>query len=664
MKISTILDHVDSGHMALPEFQRGYVWNANQVRGLMDSLYRRHPIGSLLVWATESDTARHRGDGNLAPGIVKLLLDGQQRITSLYGIIRGEPPRFFDGNARAFTGLHFHLDKEEFGFWQPVKMRDDPLWIDVSSLMKAGYDGIDEFVAKLAPSGAPGTGKFYGRLNRILGIRDVDLHIEEVTGGDKTVDVVVDIFNRVNSGGTTLSKGDLALAKICAEWPEGRDRMRAALHRWRKRGFDFKLDWLLRNVNTIVTGEAKFSHLHEVAPEKVKEGLARAETAIDNLLNLIGGRLGLDHDRVLFGQYAFPVMTHYISRRGGVLNDAVEQDKLLFWYVQSALWGRFSGSTETIIDQDLRQIEELDAGLDRLIRQLAVWHGGLRVLPEHFSGWSMGARFYPMLYLLSRVCDARDWGLGLSLNAHMLGRMNRLEVHHIFPRSVLYKAGYRRADVNAVANYCFLTKESNLQISDRRPEVYFPEIEDNHPGALKSQWIPMDRSLWRVDRYLDFLEARRSLLAQAANGFLGSLAHGADEPAAAEALVPSPATPGQVAEAADAPPPGVVDSDKEEQLLTTLNEWVAEQGLPEGEYLYELADPETGQPLAVLDLAWPEGLQEGLSQPVAVLINETQGTLDIANAHGYRYFTSAVDFCRYVEQEILAGAQAGDGSAT
>ena len=76
MKISTILDHIDSGHMALPEFQRGYVWSGDQVRGLFDSLYRRHPVGGLLVWATEAKTAAHRGDGPVVSGIVKLLLDG------------------------------------------------------------------------------------------------------------------------------------------------------------------------------------------------------------------------------------------------------------------------------------------------------------------------------------------------------------------------------------------------------------------------------------------------------------------------------------------------------------------------------------------------------------------------------------------------------------
>ena len=86
MRISTVLDHIDSGHMALPEFQRGYVWNRDQVRGLFDSLYRGHPVGGLLMWATESKTAEHRGEGALAPGVVKLLLDGQQRMTSIYGL--------------------------------------------------------------------------------------------------------------------------------------------------------------------------------------------------------------------------------------------------------------------------------------------------------------------------------------------------------------------------------------------------------------------------------------------------------------------------------------------------------------------------------------------------------------------------------------------------
>ena len=128
MKISAILDQIDIGGLALPTFQRGFVWNRDQVRGLMDSLYRRHPVGSLLVWVTSTDGVATKGDALLAPGTIQLLLDGQQRITTLYGLLRGEAPAFFDGNADTFTGLRFHLPSETFAFYQTSRMRDDPLW--------------------------------------------------------------------------------------------------------------------------------------------------------------------------------------------------------------------------------------------------------------------------------------------------------------------------------------------------------------------------------------------------------------------------------------------------------------------------------------------------------------------------------------------------------
>ena len=187
VKISTVLDHIETGHMALPEFQRGYVWNRDQVRGLFDSLYRRHPVGGLLVWATEAKTADHRGDGPIAAGVVKLLLDGQQRMTSLYGVVRGSPPEFFDGNTQAFTGLRFHLEDEVFGFYQSIKMQDDPLWIDVTKLFMSGQSGHEALIESLAEHPGIGTKaiKFSSRIARLFGILDTELHVEEVTGPEK-----------------------------------------------------------------------------------------------------------------------------------------------------------------------------------------------------------------------------------------------------------------------------------------------------------------------------------------------------------------------------------------------------------------------------------------------------------------------------------------------
>jgi hypothetical protein len=204
MQVQTILDQIDLGSMALPEFQRGYVWNREQVRSLAQSLYRRYPVGSLLVWVTKTESADPRGDVAPTPGSVRLLLDGQQRITSLYGIIRGKPPMFFEGNREAFTGLYFNLDEEAFEFHAPLKMKGNPLWIDVTQLMQEGIAEAMKRVLELPDVDGKAT-EYINRLNAVHGIQQIDLHIEEVVGEDKTVDVVVDIFNRVNSGGTKLS---------------------------------------------------------------------------------------------------------------------------------------------------------------------------------------------------------------------------------------------------------------------------------------------------------------------------------------------------------------------------------------------------------------------------------------------------------------------------
>lgn len=150
-------------------------------------------------------------------------------------------------------------------------MKEDPLWVEVSELMKNGADGIDQITSHIAERS-----RYFGRLLRLVGITDIDLHIEEVTGDDKTLDVVVEIFNHVNRGGTKLSKGDLALARICADWPEGRNTMKTELARWKESGYDFTLDRLLRSVNTVLTGEAKFLHLQGKGAKDVEDGLRRA----------------------------------------------------------------------------------------------------------------------------------------------------------------------------------------------------------------------------------------------------------------------------------------------------------------------------------------------------------------------------------------------------
>ncbi len=648
MQLSTILDQIDLGAIALPEFQRGYVWNRDQVRSLMHSLYHKHPVGGLLVWVTKTETASARGDGQLAAGSVELLLDGQQRITSLYGIVRGKPPNFFDGNEKAFTDLHFNLDEETFEFYAPSKMKGNPLWIDVTDLMRTGT-GV--FLERLMSNESlkPKITDYIGRITAVENIKNLEFHIDRVTGEDKTVDVVVDIFNRVNSGGTKLSKGDLTLAKICAEWPDARDEMKKRLAKWRSAGFKFKLDWYLRNINTVLTGEALFIAMKDVSIDSFKHGLDEAETFVDKLLNLIASRLGLDHDRVLGSRGSFPLMARYIFQRGGQFESQAERDRLLYWYVHTFLWGRYSGSTESYLNRDLEFIVDVspdayEEGLNKLIEGLRLQRGDLRLTEADFGGNTRGSRFYPLLYMMSCVCHARDFGSGDALTNHLLGSLSSLQVHHIFPKALLKEQGYKRGEINAIANFTFLTQETNLEVSRRDPGEYIPHYEEKMPGAVASHWIPMDPKLWKVENYLEFLAERRKLLADAANKFLDKLVAGD---------VPETETEINILDREVPAIPGRVEDEEEERVLRDGNTWLVGQDLPEGEFMYEHVHPDTNEVMAIFDLAWPEGLQPGLSQPVCVLLDEGPEIEEIANNAGYRFFTSIDTLKEYVELEIV-----------
>jgi len=310
------------------------------------------------------------------------------------------------------------------------------------------------------------------------------------------------------------------------------------------------------------------------------------------------------------------------------------------------MWGRYAGSVESVLNRDLHLIEEGPNEIDKLINELSQSRGNLRVSPSDFTGWSLGSRFYPVLYMLTRIWHAKDWDTGVELSSHLLGSLSSLELHHIFPKAQLKKQGYSLAEINAIANFTFLTKETNLKVSDRLPIDYIPEFMKKHPGLIESHWIPTDPELWKIDNYREFLNVRRELLANAVNELLDSLITGT---APETEVMPS------ILEREEEAIPGSIASDEELVKIHRCNEWIIQQGLPAGVFQYELTDPNTGDPLAIFDLAWPDGLQEHYSQPVAVLIDEPDETLEAANRAGYRYFTDVDSFCNHVKHEILVG---------
>ncbi len=454
----------------------------------------------------------------------------------------------------------------------------------------------------------------------------------------------MDIFNRVNSGGTELSKGDLALAKLCAQWPNARQVMRDHLLRWKEAGYAFSLDWLLRNATAVATGRSIFTSLDTVSAHHFSDALDRSAQYVGNFLDAVSGRLGLDHDRVLMGRGAIPVVSRLLHLTGGRFTDARQRDRTLFWYVHAGLWGRFASSTETALAQDYEVLER--AGIDGLVGSLERWRRSLDIRPHDFEGSTRGSRFYPLLYMLTRVKGARDVGSGLQLRAEMLGHLTSLQVHHIFPKALLYRAGFERTDVNAIANFCFLTQQTNLAVGTRRPEDYFAEAEAKHPGVLISQWIPDDPALWRVERYWDFLAARRELLADAAQSFLAELRDGA--------VLASTAT--------DLRPVRVVVDDTDDVRATQVKALVEELvrlGCTEPGLDSEIADPSTGNQLAVAEAYWADGLQPGQGRPVVLELDPESADLPRMEELGYEVFTSVDALRGYVLRRNETAA--GDG---
>lgn len=636
MDINTILSQIDLGSYAMPVFQRGYVWNRDQVRKLMNSLYKGYPIGELMVWNTATVPELSRGDGPLTPGNVNLILDGQQRMTTLYGVIRGVPPKFFDGNANSFTNLYFNVEDETFEFYMAAKMKGSISWISVTELMKQGASKFLQDKMQNDPENVPFWLSHMAVLNRLDSIKNIEIHIETVSGVDKTIDVVVEIFNNVNSGGTKLSKGDLALAKICGEWPDARDNLKAILEKFHNAGYDFSMEWLLRCITVYLTGQPYFNALGQAPIDNIKKALPETEKMIGTCLDHIGTRLGLDHGRVLGSVFNIVTMIGLIRYRGGKLGGSQDWDKLLYWYIHAFLWGRYAGSTESALAQDLNTINRGD-DIEGLIKQLKQNRGDLRVRPEDFWGWSTGARFYPLLYLLTRTNHVRDWGSGLELSSNLLGKNSSLEVHHIFPKDLLYKAGKSKAIVNALANYAFLTKDTNNEISNKNPYEYLPHYIAKCPGAVESHWVPMDPALWKIDNYEEFLKQRRILLAKAANELLDSLYSGSISDAALISFATKEYK-------GDLP---------EEEEIEEMSSWMSSVGLNEGTMNHELLD-EAGNVVAIIDLAWPQGIQSGLSEPVALLLNETADTQAIVSKYGYRYYTNVHELKEYITSAFLS----------
>jgi len=535
-KIRTLLEDVRDQELALPEFQREFTWDRDQTKELMKSLFNEYPTGSLLVWNLSVEDVKvnqklkFKNDAADLEHVksIDVLLDGQQRLTTLYMYCFGEVPPFYNENEieENVWDLYFNIETAEFEYFKKNKMANNPLWVSVVECFNEKPNLYE--IVEVLDIDDEDKHEFHKKLDEnVSKLRDIpkrNYPIQKVPS-NCGLGEAVEVFDLINSQGTPLSKADIALAHMTESWPEVRRKFKAKKEELEDKNFEFDLTFMTRCINGIVTGHAEFEKIHAVGEEELKEGWEKLTDALDYLISLLRHKGYIYTTDDLNTTNVLVPLVVYISKEKPV---GSEIDKLLYWMYGALFKRRYSSQTDQLLEDDISSlIDELKPEV--LINNLKEDEGEPEVTPQALDMRGVGHPFYDMMCIVARSKGAVDWSNGLPLR-ETIGDNYKIQRHHIFPRSVLTNNGYDTGEsqhdkkrVNEIANRVPLTKSGNLDIFNDAPEEYLPKVQEKNPGALEKLFVPQNKSLWKVENYEEFLDKRRELIVGEINKFMNSL---------------------------------------------------------------------------------------------------------------------------------------------
>jgi hypothetical protein len=524
-EIGKLVDKVESNEIVLPEFQREYVWDKDQAKELMKSLYLEYPIGSLLIWETENPPEiKNDAVDREQYGLFKVLLDGQQRLTVLYLLVKDEiPPYYTQEDIQTDPrSLYFNLESGEFKY-ENKSVRDNPEWVKVTECFK---DNVSIFqIAKETTDDDSVVGQkaeeYNRELKRINKISSLQMPKEEL-GKAADVHQAINLFDKVNSQGTDLGDAELALAHMSAQWPYIRREMKKTQQRMAESGYDFDLDFYVKCMIAVVTGGMTYEHVYDTPKDTLIESWELVDDVLDYLANFLTNEAMIpDSSYINTRAVLIPLIT-YLSQNE-VRMTRKEKDAFRKWLYSAMMWRRYSRSTDSTLDKDLSLLGGPHP-VDNLMEEIRDDRGHLDVQPSNLEGRGKSSKhFYNMVRILSRNNNPSDWRTGEPLRGSY-----ELESHHIFPKSKLYGNLYSsnnhmgRKRVNEIANRAFITSRGNNEIFDSLPEDYLPAVRKDHPEIFEKQYIPENPEFWKLENYEKFLAKRREMLAEAINKFLES----------------------------------------------------------------------------------------------------------------------------------------------
>ena len=533
MKISELISDIRNRDMVLPEFQREYVWTKEQAKQLLISLTKKYPVGGILLWKTQNPPElKNVSEQHSRIGSYQIILDGQQRLTTLYMLLTGEIPPYYREEDILIDprNLFFSLVDGDFQYYQPVRMRDDPTWVSVTSCIQdTGQIAFD--VAKNVHSEQANqfvAAQLYTHnLQNLKDILNIDLP-EQIIPPEATLNEAIDVFDRVNSLGTKLTEAELALTHVTGKWPQARRVLKRKIDQLSESNFEFDLTFMTRSLVVVVTDHALYDHIHHSPQEQLMDGWNRLARILDYLTNILATQAFIHSTQDLSTTNALVPLIKYLDINDCRFPDEKTLKNALHWLYIALIHQRYTGQTDQRLERDINIVASESNPWNSLLNQIVDQRGRKDVSANDFEGRGTSHPLYKMSFILAKSRRSVDWFNGITLGTQT-GDRYRIHSHHIFPQSVLYKNGFDSNNhvhvqfVNAIANRAFLTGETNIDISDRYPADYLPEVEERYPGTLQSQLIPMDRNLWKIENYREFLAARRELISKTLNEYLESL---------------------------------------------------------------------------------------------------------------------------------------------
>jgi len=531
-KISDLIGYIEKKDLVLPEFQREYVWTREQAKQLFVSLYKEYPVGGLLFWTTD-DPPELKNIDHLPEkiGTVKVILDGQQRLTTLYLNTRGEIPPYYK-ETDILTDprdLYFNINTGDFQYYQASKMKGNALWLSVVEC----FADTDINIFEIAQNQSDNTEEQFeiakilnNNLNQLRQIKNIKLPDQEVPI-HATLDEAIDIFDRVNSQGTKLTDAELALTHVTGKWSSARRVIKKKIEELGTKNFRFDLTFMVRALVGVVCHRALFETIHVKQKEELKTGWQQLSKILDYLISILPNASIHSTEDLNTTNALVPIIV-YLSLNDEKFPTDKDLKNATHWLYAAHTWARYTAQTDQRLEQDVSIVVRESFPWESLREQIIDQRGRIEVKASDFEGRGTQHPLYRMLNILAKTHSAVDWFNGAPLGSTH-GNFYSIHSHHIFPQSLLYKEKYNsesymdRQKVNEIANRAFLTANTNLTISNKFPEKYLPGVEQNYPGALVSQFVPVDPSLWELDKYEEFLATRRELIARKLNEFMKSL---------------------------------------------------------------------------------------------------------------------------------------------